>query len=473
LSAALPEPRTHRGLIIDVPQALPPERGDAVDGHGSQVLFGLNPMWVSTAVLAVTYAVIISEKINRSVVALLGASLMILVGVFDQAEALKGIDWNTLGLLTGMMILVSISRRSGMFQYVAVWSAKAAKAHPAGILFLLQIATAVLSAFLDNVTTVLLIVPVTLHITRELQVPAYPYLFAEIFASNIGGTATLIGDPPNILIGSLVGLDFNAFVYHLTPVILIVLIVQAVMIHMVWGRQLRATPEREARVMAMHAKDTITDWLLLKQSLAVLTLVMIAFVLARVLHLEPATIAMFGAAVLMLLDNWTHHTEKAAHNIHQTFSDVEWITIFFFIGLFMVVHGVEHGGLLTLLGNKLAVATGGDLAKTGYAILWASAVLSAIVDNIPFVTTMIPLIKTMAPAFGGPEKIEPLWWCLSLGACLGGNGTLIGASANLTVAGIAERNGVPYRFLTFSLYAFPMMLVSIAICHVYVWWRYF
>jgi Na+/H+ antiporter NhaD/arsenite permease-like protein len=444
-----------------------------VGGHGSQVLFGLNPMWVSTAVLAVTYAVIISEKMNRAIVALLGASLMILVGVFDQAEALKGIDWNTLGLLTGMMILVSISRRSGMFQYVAVWSAKAAKAHPAGILFLLQIATAVLSAFLDNVTTVLLIVPVTLHITRELQVPAYPYLFAEIFASNIGGTATLIGDPPNILIGSLVGLDFNAFVYHLAPVIVVVLIVQAVMIHVVWGRELKATPEREARVMAMRPEDTITDWLLLKQSLTILTLVMIAFVLARPLHLEPATIAMFGAAVLMLLDNWAHDTEKAAHNIHQTFSDVEWITIFFFIGLFMVVHGVEHGGLLTLLGNKLVEATGGDLAKTGYAILWASAVLSAIVDNIPFVATMIPLIKTMAPAFGGPDKIEALWWCLSLGACLGGNGTLIGASANLTVAGIAERNGVPFSFLTYSLYAFPMMLVSIAISHVYVWWRYF
>jgi Na+/H+ antiporter NhaD/arsenite permease-like protein len=262
-------------------------------------------------------------------------------------------------------------------------------------------------------------------------------------------------------------------VYHLTPVIAIVLMVQAVMIHVVWGRQLKATPEREARVMAMHAKDTIMDWLLLKQSLAVLTMVMIAFVLARQLHLEPATIAMFGAAVLMLLDNWAHHTEKAAHNVHETFSDVEWITIFFFIGLFIVVHGVEHGGLLQLLGNKLVEITGGDLAKTGYAILWASAVLSAIVDNIPFVATMIPLIKTMAPAFGGPDKIEPLWWCLSLGACLGGNGTLIGASANLTVAGIAERNGVPFRFLTFSLYAFPMMLVSIAICHVYVWWRYF
>jgi Na+/H+ antiporter NhaD/arsenite permease-like protein len=443
-------------------------------GHAvSNVYFGLNPMWVSTCVLAITYALIISEKINRSIIALVGASVMIVVGVLDQAEAIKGIDWNTIGLLTGMMILVSISRRSGMFEYMAIWSAKAAKAHPAGILFLLQITTAVLSAFLDNVTTVLLIVPVTLAITRQLKVPPYPYLFAEIFASNIGGTATLIGDPPNILIGSQVGLSFNEFVVHLTPVIIVVMVVQAIMIHLLWGKELKATAASEKRVMAMNPKDTIKDWLLLKQSLVVISLVMIAFVLARPLHLEPATIAMCGAAVLMLLDNWAHHTEKAAHNIHQTFGDVEWITIFFFIGLFVVVHGVEVGGLLTLLANKLVAATGGNMANAGYAILWASAVLSAIVDNIPFVATMIPLIKSMAPAYGGADKIEPLWWCLSLGACLGGNGTLIGASANLTVAGIAERNRIPFSFMTYTYYAFPMMVVSVAICNVYVWWRYF
>jgi Na+/H+ antiporter NhaD/arsenite permease-like protein len=443
--------------------------------HGaiSNVYFGFSPMWVATCILLVTYAVIISEKINRSIVALIGGGAMVLVGVINQEEALKGVDWNTIGLLTGMMILVSISRRSGMFQYLAIWSARAARAHPAGILFLLQITTAVLSAFLDNVTTVLLIVPVTLAITRELDVPPYPFLFAEILASNIGGTATLIGDPPNILIGSQVGLDFNAFVMHLAPVIIVVMITQAIMTHLVWGRELKAIPERKARVMAMIPAEAILDRRLLKQSLAVLTVVMIAFVFARLLHLEPATIAMLGAAALMLLDNWGHHGEMAARNLHETFSDVEWITIFFFIGLFIVVHGVEVGGLLQLLADKLLIATGGDLATTGYAILWSSAILSAIVDNIPFVATMIPLIKNMAPAFGGPDKIEPLWWCLSLGACLGGNGTLIGASANLTVAGIAERNGVPFRFVTYTLYAFPMMLVSIAISHVYVWWRYF
>jgi Na+/H+ antiporter NhaD/arsenite permease-like protein len=439
----------------------------------SNVYFGLNPMWVSTCILAVTYAVIMSESVNRAIIALLGAGLMVIVGILDQEEAIKGVDWNTIGLLTGMMILVSVSRRSGMFQYLAVWAAQAAKAHPAGILLLLQVTTAVLSAFLDNVTTVLLVVPVTLAITKTLDVPAYPYLFAEIFASNIGGTATLIGDPPNILIGSQVGLSFNDFVIHLTPIIVVVMVAQAIMIHLVWGKDLRATPGAEARVMAMRPIEAIEDWLLLKQSLAVLTVVMLAFVLARPLHLEPATIAMLGAAVLMLLDNWSHHSEKAAHNVHRTFGDVEWITIFFFIGLFIVVHGVEVGGLLALLAGKLVAATGGDLAKAGYAILWASAFLSAIVDNIPFVATMIPLIKSMAPAYGGADNIMPLWWCLSLGACLGGNGTLIGASANLTVAGIAERNGVPFRFLTYTLYAAPMTAASIALCHIYVWWRYF
>lgn len=444
-------------------------------GHGaiSNVILGLDPMWVSTVVLAVTYAIIISEKVNRAIIALIGAGFMVGIGVLNQEEAIRGIDFNTIGLLTGMMILVSVSRRSGMFEYVAIRCAQWAKAHPAGILLLLQIATAFLSALLDNVTTVLLIVPVTLAVTNTLKVPAYPYLFGEIFASNIGGTATLIGDPPNILIGSQAGLSFNQFVYHLTPVILVVLVVQVLVIHLLWGKDLKATAASEKRVMAMRPMSAIKDWVLLKQSLVVLAAVIIAFILARPLHMEPATIAMIGAAILMLLDNWKHHSEKASHNIHQTFSDVEWITIFFFIGLFIVVHGVEVGGLLALLANKLVAATGGSMAAAGYAILWASAVLSAIVDNIPFVATMIPLIKSMAPAYGGAAHIEPLWWCLSLGACLGGNGTLIGASANLTVAGIGDRNGVPFRFITYTLYAFPMMLLSIAICNVYVWWRYF
>src|SRR5438105_12893541 len=269
---------------------------------------------------------------------MLGAGAMVVSGVLSQDEAIRGIDFNTIALLTGMMVLVAIARRCGMFEYVAVWSAKKGRAQPWAMLAMLSLVTAVMSAFLDNVTTVLLIAPVTLSVTRLLEAPPCPCLFAEVFASNIGGTATLIGDPPNILIGSLAGLDFNAFIIHLTPVIIVVMAAQAVMIHLLWGKALKSTPARRALVMGMSAKETILDWTLLKQSLVVLVAVIVAFVLARPLHLEPATIALAGAAVLMFLDNWQHHTEKQSQNVHRTFSDVEWITIFFFIGLFIVVH---------------------------------------------------------------------------------------------------------------------------------------
>jgi Na+/H+ antiporter NhaD/arsenite permease-like protein len=443
--------------------------------HGAwvpDVLFGLNPAWVATFALIATYALIISEKLNRAIVALLGASLMIVLGVLNQEEAVRGIDFNTIALLVGMMMLVSISRKSGMFEYLAVWSAKLARAKPAGLMIMLSVTTAVLSAFLDNVTTVLLVVPVTLAITRELEVPPYPFLFAEIFASNIGGTATLIGDPPNILIGSLVGLSFNDFVLNLTPVIIVVMAAQLVMTHLVWGRKMSANESARERVMAMNETDMIVDWRLLKQCLWVLAAVMITFVLARPLHLEPGTIALLGAAALLLLDNLGRSAEEQSEHVHKVFTEVEWITIFFFVGLFVVVHGVEVAGVLKMLADWLVHVTGGDMTWTALAILWASAVLSAIVDNIPFVATMIPLIKAMAPTFGGPENLGPLWWSLSLGACLGGNGTLIGASANLTVAGLSERNGIPFRFLTYTYYAFPMMLVSVAISHVYIYFRY-
>lgn len=430
-------------------------------------------MWTSTILLVVTYVIIITERVNRAIVALLGAGLMIQFGVLDQAEAVKGIDFDTIALLTGMMILVSVSRKSGMFEFVAIWSAKKAKAEPWRVMLMLSVTTAVLSAFLDNVTTVLLIVPVTLVITKELDVPPFPFLFSEVLASNIGGTATLIGDPPNILIGTQANLSFNDFVVNLTPVIILVMAVQAVMTHLIWGHKLRATADAEARVMAMREREAIQDWRLLKQSLVVLGVVIAAFVLARPLRLEPGTIAMFGAAILMLLDTHEHHPAVQSARVTQTFGDVEWVTIFFFVGLFVVVHGVEVGGLLQYLAEQLVKATGGNKAITAYAILWSSAILSAIVDNIPFVATMIPLIKSMAPAYGGMQHIEPLWWALSLGACLGGNGTLIGASANLTVAGLADRAGVPFRFWTYTYYAFPMMLVSVAVCQVYVWLRYF
>ncbi len=441
-------------------------------GAVTHVIFGWDPLWVSTILFIVTYAVIVTERVNRAIVSLLGAGLMITTGILNQETAVRGVDFNTLGLLTGMMVIVAITRRCGVFQFVAVWSAKKVQARPWGILVMLSIVTAVFSALLDNVTTVLLIAPVTLLITEELKVNPYPFLFAEIFASNIGGTATLIGDPPNIMIGSAVGLSFNDFVVNLAPITPLILVLTLIIIYFIWGRSMRASPENRRRVMDFNELEAITDVRLLKQSLAVLALVILGFVMAHPLHLEPATIAMFGAALLLLLSNLPNNAEEQSENVHHTFGEVEWVTIFFFVGLFIVVHGIEHAGLLNILADKVLQLTGGDMTNTALAILWVSAVASAIVDNIPFVATMIPMINAMAPTFGGADALMPLWWSLALGACLGGNGSLIGASANLIVAGFAERAGHRIRFLPFMFMAFPLMLISIVIASGYVLLRF-
>jgi Na+/H+ antiporter NhaD/arsenite permease-like protein len=437
------------------------------------VLFGLDPLWTATALLIATYAAIMSEKLNRAIVALLGAGLMIALGLLTQEQAVAGIDFNTLALLTGMMLIVAITRRCGVFQYVAIVAAQATRASPAGVLFLLAVVTAVFSAFLDNVTTVLLVAPVTLVICRELKVTPYPYLFSEIFASNIGGTATLIGDPPNIIIGSAARLSFMDFVYALAPVCVVVLALTCLAIHLIWGRKLHATPDARARVMALDHRAAITDARLMKQAVSVIVVVVLAFATARFIHLEAGTIALFGAAILLLLDNFGRTAEQQHTRLIESFNEVEWITIFFFVGLFIVVAGVDRAGLLRLLADSLVAATGGDMKSLALAILWASALLSAVIDNIPFVATMIPLIKSMTPALGGDQAIMPLWWALSLGACFGGNGTLIGASANLTVAGIGERAGVPFRFLEYLKVALPLMLMSIAVSHAYLLWMFF
>jgi len=436
------------------------------------VPFGLSPLWVATTLFVVTYVVIMSDRLNRAIVALLGAGLLILLGVLDQKEALQAVDFNTLGLLLGMMLIVNITRRSGLFQYVAIWSAKKVQARPWGILLMMSIVTSVFSAFLDNVTTVLLTVPVTMLITDELKVKPYPYLFSQIFASNIGGTATLIGDPPNIMIGSAAGLTFNDFGLHLTPVIIVVMAATMVPIYFIWGRHLHASDESRRRVMNYNERETITDPRLLKQSLVVIALTIAGFMLQRQLGIEPATIAMCGAALLLLLDNLGKPGEEQSKNVHGALSEAEWITLMFFLGLFVLVYGIQKAGLIDMMANGLLGATQGDFKTTTLSVLWASAILSALIDNIPFVATMLPLIKAMGPSLGGEGVLLPLWWALSLGACLGGNGTLIGASANLVVAGLSERAGTPFRFVEYLRVAFPLMLLSIGICHVYIVFRY-
>ena len=359
-----------------------------------------------------------------------------------------------------------------MFQYLAIWSAKKVNADPWGILVMLVVVTAVLSALLDNVTTVLLIAPVTLLITDALKISAYPYLFAEIFASNIGGTATLIGDPPNIMIGSAVGLSFNDFLFNLAPITLVLVPLTMIPIYLIWGRRLEAAPKYREKVMAYQEQHAITDTRLLKQSLFVIALVLVGFTLGHEYHLQPATVAMSGAALLLVLNNFPLNSEEQSKTVHKTFCEVEWTTLFFFIGLFIVVYGLETTGLLKMLAHWVIELTGGDLAVTAIAIMWVSAVASAVVDNIPFVATMIPLIENMTETFGGTEQLMPIWWSLALGSCLGGNGSLVGASANLIVAGFAERAGQPIRFLPFMLAAFPLMLMSILVSSVYLYLRY-
>ncbi len=445
--------------------------------HGEEaalntVVFGLNPLWLAVSILLIVYGVIMMEKFNRAVLALLGAGLMILCGIITQQQAVAGIDFNTIGLLTGMMVIVAISQKTGMFQYVAIRAAKSVKGEPWRVLLMLSIVTAVFSAFLDNVTTVLLIAPVTLLITDALGVRPYPYLFAQILASNIGGTATLIGDPPNIMIGSAAHLSFTDFIVNLAPIIPVIFVVTMAAIWWMFGRDLSASEEKRQLLMSFNENEAISDVPLLKKSLLVLALVIGGFSVAHTLHLEPATIAMFGAALLLLLQTWSKPIEDKEHAYEKIMAEVEWTTIFFFVGLFVVVTGVEHTGAIGWLAAQTLALTNGDFNATVGAVLWISAIASAMVDNIPFVATMIPMITDMSSTFGDGDALLPLWWALALGACLGGNGSLIGASANLIVAGFAQRAGHPIAFLTFLKHAFLLMLMSVAIAHVYIYMRY-
>lgn len=419
--------------------------------------------WGSIVIFLLAYAMIIWEKINRMVVAMAGGLLMVLVGFLSQETAIKDdIDFNTIGLLIGMMILVAITRRTGVFEALAIWAAKVTKGKPLGLLGLLGLITAVASAFLDNVTTVLLIVPVTLTLTDKLDVNPMPFLITEILASNIGGTATLIGDPPNIMIGSAVGLDFTAFIVNLAPAAIVIMAVTIALLLFWYRNDLEVSEENRQKLLNLNPQEVIKDWALLKKSLAVLALTIIGFMLHGMLHLESATIALTGAILLMLVSR----EEPEDILLH-----VEWPTIFFFAGLFILVGGLKSTGVIRELAAWSLTITAGNVEQTGYLILWLSAIASAFIDNIPFVATMIPMLQEMGQISG--MNLEPIWWSLALGACLGGNGTLIGASANVIVAGIAEKNGIPISFRHFFKIAFPLMIVSIIISHIYLSLRYF
>ncbi len=442
-------------------------------------VFELNAsFWTATTVFVVAYTVIISEKVHKTIVAVCGAALMLVLKILDQHEAFHteafGVDWNVIFLLIGMMVIINLMRPTGIFEYIAIRSAKIGQGEPIRIMVIFAVITAVLSALLDNVTTVLLLAPVTLLIADALDIDPVPYLLVEALASNIGGTATLIGDPPNIMIASKARLTFMDFVYHLGPVVVLIMVVFVTLVIILFRNKLKTTTELKQRIMAMNEKNAIKDPLMIKKSLAVLAVVLLGFIFHGPLHYEPATVALFGAGLLLLL--------SGTHEPHEVFAEIEWPTIFFFIGLFIIVGGVAKVGLIKWMSLKVLAVTQGNLFGTSMLLLWFSAVASAIVDNIPYVATMNPLLIDMArhlwPDTSGIELLQhpdmmPLWWSLALGACLGGNGSPIGASANVIVVGMAEKAGKPISFIRFIAYGAPVMVLTVAISSCYVWLRYY
>ncbi len=420
---------------------------------------------VAVVIFIAAYALIISEKVHRTIVGIFGAMLMIIAGIISQETAIHHIDFNTLGLLMGMMIIVNITSETGLFNFLAIWAAKKVKAQPVKLLVALSALTAVCSGLLDNVTTVLLTVPVTFNIAAQLKVDVKPFLMAQIISSNIGGTATLVGDPPNIMIGSAVGLSFMDFIYNLTlPAIIIFVVTIGIMLIM-YGSKLHTQPELQDKVMRLDEYSQIADPLLLKKCLFVLAITMSMFVMHSTLGLETATAALSGAGLLLLI-TYSHNEEKIA----KVLSKIEWLAIFFFAGLFVLVGALVETGVIKMLAEEAIAITEGNVFFTAMIILWMSALASAFIDNIPFVATMIPLIKDMGAM--GLSNLEPMWWSLALGACLGGNGTLIGASANVVVASMAAQRGKPISFISFMKTAFPLMILSIVISMAYVWIRY-
>lgn len=429
-----------------------------------------NAVGVSATILLVAYIFIALEKIPKVTIALIGAGLTILLGLVSQTKLVDGainphyfinfVDFNVIFLLVSMMIIVSIATRSGMFNWVANELLRLTKGHPKLVLFTLGIFTAVASAFLDNVTTVILIMPVTFFVAKHLDINPLPFLITEIFASNIGGTATLIGDPPNIIIGSAAGLSFMDFLNELTGVVLVILLTIVALMTFIFRKQLKATPEKMEAVANLDNSKTITDYPLMIRSAIVLGLVILGFVLHDITHIETCVTAMLGASILLLF-------EKPK----DILVDVEWNTIFFFIGLFIIIGGLEASGGIALMAKWILDVTHGSQTAASLIILWASGFISGIIDNIPYTATMTPMLLEIQKTMGA-EYTFPLWWCLSLGACLGGNMTIIGAAANVIVSETSAHEGHPIKFMQFLKYGVGVMIISLAISTAYVYIRF-
>lgn len=416
---------------------------------------------VSIVVFLAVIVAIVTEKIHRTVAAIAGSVVLIFLHVLTVEEAVGFIDFNTIGVLIGMMLFVSVVRNSGLFEYVAIKAAKIAKGNPWKIMLLFALLTAVLSAFLDNVTTVLLVGPMTIAICAILELDPVPFLLTQIFASNIGGTATLIGDPPNIMIGSQAELSFADFIMNTGPAVIVIMVAVCACFYMLYGRKVSVTLDKMAEVMKLDENKSINDLSLLIKSVVMMVLVVIGFVFHAAIGVDSCVIAFASATIMLLIGK---------QDTEEIVLGVEWSTILFFSGLFVVVGGMVQTGVIEMLSNGLLAVTGGNAVMLMVLILWGSALFSSFLDNIPFVATMIPLILTMQ-AEG--MDVTALWWALSLGACLGGNGTLIGASANVVLSGIATKNGHPITFARYMRIGFPIMLLSVAISTAYLLIRFY
>ncbi|MER5424475.1 ArsB/NhaD family transporter [Streptosporangium canum] len=423
--------------------------------------------WLSVAVFLGAYALIATERIHRVAAALGGAGIMLLIHASDAGAAFfspeTGVDWNVVFLLLGMMVIVGVLKQTGVFEYLAIWAAKRAKGRPFRLMVLLVVITALASALLDNVTTVLLIAPVTFLVCERLALPVVPFLIAEAMASNIGGAATLVGDPPNIIIASRGGLSFNDFLVHMAPMVVILVVVFIGLCRIMFRKAFIYDPKRAAEIMNLDEREAIADRTLLWQSLSVLALVMAAFVLHPVLHYEPSVVAILGAGILVAATKVT--TEQAI-------AEVEWPTLVFFMGLFVMVGALVETGVIGQISRAAVGATEGRLGLTTIGLLWASAGISAIVDNIPYVATMSPIVADLVQANGGNDHAQVLWWALAFGADLGGNATAVGAAANVVIIGIAARNRTPISFWQFTKYGLIVAFVTVALVTPYLWLRY-
>ena len=422
---------------------------------------------ISAAIFIIAYLLITSGKVHRTIAAILGAMFMISLKIIPQYKAFQYVDWNVIFLLISMMVLVAIIEKTGLLQYLAIKSAKIARGEPYRIMFFLILITALFSAFLDNVTTVVIIAPVTILIARELGISPIPFLISDAFASNIGGTATLIGDPPNIMIGSAAHLSFIAFLKNLAPPIFIMIIILPFIMKLLMGKKMIVSYERKARIMEFDTSKIIQNKPLLKKSLIIFSLVVIGFFIHEFVDLEVATIAMTGAFLLII------SIGNQKETLRELFSKVEWPSIFFFIGFFIIVGGLVEVGIIKTISTKLSTVFGKNILNASLGTLWFSGIVSSIFDNVPFVATMIPVIKDIGAQWGIMQGMRPIWWSLSLGACLGGNITLIGAAANVVVTDISDRNGYPISFWEFFKYGFLITFLNLLISSFYIWIRYF